>query len=433
MPAPRPLPELAYDAATALAAPALLLSRLAAREGGAQATGERFGRGGPGDGAARLWVHGASVGEAVAGAAVIAAARALRPDLPVIATAHTMTGREVLARGPEGAAVRLAPWDTPGAVGRFLSGWSPAAYVFTDSELWPGRLRRLHRAGCAILGANARISERSAARWARRAPGMAARMLARIDLLCPQDAASGARFVALGLPPDRLGPAGSLKAALAPSAPLPDDAEVRRHLSRESTVLAASTHPGEESLALDAYLAARRDHPALRLVLAPRHPPRAAEVAQMVAARGLRPVLRSGGKPGALAERDAVLVVDTLGELRRFYAMAALAFVGGSTGTLGGHTPFEPAAEGCGIAHGPDTANAADAYDALRRAEGALEVADADGLAAAFACLARPDDLAAMVKRAAAALSGLRSEAAALVAERAVRAIDARRGRGAAP
>ena len=432
MSVPVPIAASLYAAVTALGTPALALSSRRARLGGPGAVPERFGRGGPGDGAPRLWLHGASVGETTVARTLHEAVRTAGGALPTVATAHTVTGRDTLRCWAEDRAeVRLAPWDTPVAVARFVRGWNPAAYLFVDSELWPSRLLRLSGAGAVILGANARMSERSAARWQRLAPRLAAALLSRVDLLCAQDDLSAGRFVRLGLPPDRLGPSEALKSAFAPSTPLHDEERLRAFLPRERTVLAASTHPGEEEMALGAFLAARERVAGLRLVIAPRHPERGREIAGLVRRRGLLPVLRSAG-PADLSDPDVVYVADTLGELRRFYAMSALAFVGGSTDTLGGHTPFEPVGEGCVVAHGPDTANAADAYAALGRAGASVPVPDAAGLADAFALLARPDAIARMASRASAALRPPDPVVPGLVAERVVRAIAARRGgRGA--
>ena len=418
----------AYGALMALGAPALGLAAVRRRRGGPASLPERFGHGGPSDGTPRLWIHGASVGEATAGRAVFDAARARRPAVPTVATSHTPTGvQAVQAWAGNGTAVRLAPWDTPSVVRRFVRGWSPAAYVFSDSELWPSRLLALHRTGAVILGANARVSDRSADRWTRFAPGLIEALLRRVDLLCPQDDASAERFLRLGLPPDRMGPTEELKAGLTPSDPLSDEDALRSRLPRDRLVLAASTHPGEEDMALEAFAAARRAVPDLRLAVAPRHPARAGEVAASIRRHGFGAVPRLSGAIEELDDPDAVYLVDTLGELRRFYAISALAFVGGSTGTLGGHTPHEPAFEGCAVAHGPDTANAADAYAALGRADAAVTVRTPADLAEAFALVARPGRLAAMADRAREALRPHAQVVPDLVAERALTAIDARR------
>ena len=415
-----------YGAASFLSTPLLMLASRRARRGGPASTSERFGHGGPGDGRPRLWLHGASVGEAAMARTVLHAVLSAGPDVETVATAHTLTGRDALRRSADARTrVRLAPWDTPGAVARFRRGWSPAAYVFVDSELWPNRILGLSAGGAALVGANARISERSASRWARFAPGLAAALLSRIDLLCAQDDASAERFVRLGLPRDRLGPSEALKNTPGNSAPLADEEMLRARLPRARTILAASTHPGEEAMVLDAFLAAREQVPDLRLMIAPRHPDRGPQIAGLVAQRGFVPVLRSARDPSMLADDDAVYVADTIGELRRFYTMSALAFVGGSTGSLGGHTPFEPVEAGCVIAHGPDTANAAEAYEALDAAGAAIRVTGAAELADAFTLTASPGRLREMSARAAEALRPPALTVPDLVAGKVVTAIRA--------
>ncbi len=401
-----PLSLAAYGIAATALAPAFAAATIPAGRGGPGALPQRFGHGTPRLDAPRLWLHAASVGEAAAARGVLAACLAAAPRLNALVTVHTAAGRDA-ARGWEEprAEVRLAPWDVPGAQRRLLRAWRPAAHVFVENELWPARLMACARAGVPVLAAGARISERSAARWARHAPRAIAALLRTIAFLCPQDAASGARLVALGLPPGRLGPAETLKAALPPAPALHDAGALAAAFPRRRTVLAASTHPGEEALALAAFAIARRSRPGLRLILAPRHPRRVADVAREVRAAGLSPLLRSDGGTRGLADPDCVYVADTLGELRALYEHAALAFVGGSTTDLGGHTPFEPVAAGCAVAHGPDVANAAEPYAALAWAGAAIRVADAEGLAAAFALTGDPAALRAMAARARAALA----------------------------
>lgn len=408
-----------YGLAAQALAPAYAAATLTARRGGVRALPERFGRGRPALPGPRMWLHAASVGEVAAAKGVLDTCLAAAPDLCALVTAHTATGRDAARRWDEPRAeIRLAPWDVPSAQRRLLRGWQPAAHVFVENELWPARLIACARAGVPVMAAGARISERSADRWARRAPGAIARLLRGIDYLCPQDEASGDRLVALGLPADRLGPAETLKAALPPVPPLPDAARLRDAFPRARTVLAASTHPGEEVLALDAFAAARRARPDLRLMLAPRHPDRANEVAALVRSRGLQALRRTDPDGAGLADPGTVYLVDTLGELRALYGHAALAFVGGSTADLGGHTPYEPVAAGCVVAHGPDTENAAEAYAALAAADAAIMAPDAAGLAEAFALVDAPARLAAMAARARAALAGPAPTVPGLIAAR---------------
>ena len=395
-----PSPTLAlYRAAAALAAPALALGTLlSARRGGRAGVGARFGRGGPAtppEGPV-LWVHAASVGEAASVRRLIERCLADHPALHVLLTVHTVTGREAAASwGLERVSVRLAPWDTPGAVRRVLRRWRPCAHLIVENELWPSRILACHARGVPVWIAGARLSERSARRW-KRAPGAARALLGRVAFLSPQDAASAERFVALGLSPAALGPVETLKADLGPAAEPADMARLRARFERARTVLAASTHPGEEALALDALVRARRERSDLALILAPRHPRRLAEIEPLVAATGLPRAVRSRGEP---PEGAAVYVADTLGELRALYALAGVAFVGGSVAPMGGHTPFEPAAAGCAIAHGPDVSNAAPAYAALAEAHAAVRVESAADLARAF-LMPEPGAMAARARAA---------------------------------
>ncbi len=360
---------------------------------------ERLGGGPPGPGGA-VWLHGASVGEVQSAHPLIAA---LAPG-GVLVTTNTASGRDRVAgwRLP-GVTARLAPVDAGPVLRRFLDRHRPRALVIVEGDLWPGRLLAARARGMPVVMVSARISARSAARWGR-LPGLIRPLMAQVDALFPQDAVSGGRFVVLGLPEGRIGPVLNLKATaeVAPAAPLPG-------FARADTVLAASTHPGEEEVVLDAFAAARASRPGLRLILAPRHPVRGDQVAALIAARGLPFACRSAGDapdPG-----KPVYLADTLGEMALWYAAAGVTFVGGSLVPKGGHTPFEPAAAGSAILHGPDTGNFAEAYAALMAAQGAVEVTDAASLALALSGIASPAAQADLAARAASALAPLRAGA----------------------
>ena len=352
-------------------------------------------RPGPGP---RLWLHGASNGELTSARWVVAALVAERPGLQVLVTANSASGRAMAAGwGLPGVTAAFAPLDSAGAPGRVLDRWEPQALVIVENELWPSRIAAAHRRGVPVMVIGARMSGRSAARWARLG-GLMRGMLARIDWLSAQDAASLARFRALGLPQEAAGPVVSLKAQGAglaagwPPLPVP--------VPRSRVLLAASTHAGEEEIALAGFLAARDAFDLL--VLAPRHPRRSAEVQAMLRARGIRFATRSKGEvPGA---QDPVYLADTLGEMGMWYAMAGACLIGGTFAPKGGHTPWEPAQAGCAILHGPDVSNNAAPFAALDRAGAALRVARPEDLGAALRGLdaARQGVLAA---RAAEALS----------------------------
>ncbi len=336
------------------------------------------------------WVHGASLGELASARGVIAA---LAATGPVHVTTNTVTGRTLVAGwGLHGVSTGFAPFDTGGVAGRLLAQLRPRALIVIENELWPARMAAAHAAGVPVIVIGARLSARSAKRW-RLASGLMARMLTGVSYLSAQDAASEARFLALGLPPAAVGPRMNLKAGVIarPQAPGP--------LPRHRTLLAASTHPGEETMILDAFIANRTifDH----LILAPRHPQRSNDVASLIAAQTLAFGRRSAGDmPRA---HQPVFLADTTGEMDLWYPMAAVTIIGGSFAGKGGHTPFEPAAYGSAVVHGPSVHNFAEVFAALVAAGGSMAVPDSARLATALATLT-PADMTALADNAAKAL-----------------------------
>lgn len=344
-----------------------------------------------------IWLHTASNGELAAARPVVDALRAALPGLRLLITANSLTGRD-LARGwaLPATSARLAPHDDSATLARFLDAARPAALVVIENELWPNRLRLCAARGIPVFCLSGRLSDRSARRW-RWFPALARQVAAAIRWLAPQDGASRARFAALGLPGDRIGPVMVLKSAAtaAGAGPLP--------FPRETTLLAASTHEGEEAVVLEAFARARARRPGLHLVLAPRHPRRRDAVEAAIRAAGLGFATRSRGAEPAAG--IPVYLADTLGEMDRWYAGAGLTFVGGSLVPRGGHTPFEPAAHRSAILAGPHVENAAPAYAALRAEGGAVTVTDAGSLAAAILALADPERQRAQAEAAARALA----------------------------
>lgn len=346
-----------------------------------------------------LWVHGASNGEMTAARPLLGALLDARP-VRLLITTNSLSARALVAGwGLPRTAVRLAPFDHPLIVGPFLRRARVAGLVILENELWPERILRARAAGLPVLVIGGRLSAGSAKNWAR-FPRLARRLTAAIDWLSPQDALSRDRFLALGLAPDRLGPILQLKALADGRATL---VETGLPFGRSDTILAASTHEGEEEIVLAAFAALRETRPAARLILAPRHPQRRDEVEALLAASGLTFATRSrGDRPGP---DTAVYLADTLGEMARWYQAAGVTFVGGSLIDRGGHTPFEPAAFDSAILHGPHLANFAAPYAALDAEGGAIAVAGAPALAAALRGLAGdPAAQAALATRARTAL-----------------------------
>ena len=337
---------------------------------------ERQGRAGPDGG---LWLHGASNGELASARWLVAALRAARPDLPILVTASTVTGRRLVESWEiPGIRAGLGPLERPAALRRFLAR-PPELMVNLEGEFYPARFAALRARGGRIALVAARMSARSHGFWSGLRPEAEA-MLRPVALASPQDAESGERLLDLGLLPSVLAPVFDLKAEAIARLPRPVWAPRE---ARARVLLAASTHEGEEAAVLDAF--AGSDAFDL-LILAPRHPRRGEALAQMVAARGLACSRRSAGAALPSGGKQ-VFLADTMGEMDLWYAAAGVCFVGGSLVRKGGHTPWEPARHGAAILSGPDTANFASAYDRLAARGAARRVEDGADLARTLAAL----------------------------------------------
>ncbi|MCQ0092602.1 3-deoxy-D-manno-octulosonic acid transferase [Roseovarius sp. M141] len=341
-----------------------------------------------------LWLHAASVGESLSVLRLIAQLGQMHPALNFLLTSGTATSAQMLStRLPPRCQHQFAPLDSPSCVGRFLDHWRPDAGVFVESEMWPGMLRSAARRGVPLALLNARISDRSARGWARLG-GTARYLLSLFTMIHCQDARTARHLTALGATDARHG--ANLKAM---AGPLPCDAaalaDLRARIGNRPVWTTASTHPGEEDVALSAHRALLTTHPGALMILVPRHPDRADGIAQMIRETGLTYTRRSaGGMPGA---QDQVYLADTLGELGLWYALAPVACIAGSFTPVGGHNPFEAAHAGAAVLHGPLYANFADAYAQMDAAGAARQVADADDLGATLRGLfSAPADLRAI-------------------------------------
>lgn len=342
-----------------------------------------------------VWFHAASVGESLSLLELIRRMIEERPDLHVLVTTGTVTSAQVMqARLPRGAFHQFIPVDVLSYVRRFLDHWKPDLAVWTESELRPALIVETHARAIPMVIINARMSKESHDRW-RFLRGMARSLLERFDEAHVQDDLTAASLRHLGLPGDRLHVTGTLKEG---AAALPcDEAERQRmasHLHGRPTWLASSTHDGEEVKVLDAHRQALRVNPRLLLVIVPRHPHRGDEIAGLIEARGFSMARRSRGElPGTDTN---VFLADTMGELGLWYRLAPISFVGGSMEPIGGHNPFEPAALGSVILHGPYVTNFIDIFQRLKEAKAARLVASSDSLAAAVNDLLNPDRAAEM-------------------------------------
>jgi 3-deoxy-D-manno-octulosonic-acid transferase len=343
-----------------------------------------------------VWFHAASVGESLALLELIRRLLDTDPELHVLVTSGTVTSAEILAdRLPARAIHQFIPLDFRPFVERFLGHWRPDIAIWTESEFWPTLLTRTHARGVPMLLLNARMSMRSARRWRRYLPWAARRLVTLFAAAQAQDRATGAALVRLGLPTGRLAVTGTLKEDTPPlPCREPDRARFTRLLADRPIWVAASTHPGEEEMVADAHVTAMRSVMRLLCILVPRHPERGDAIAAALRARGLSVAQRSRGEdPGP---NTAIYLADTLGELGLWYRLAPVSFVGGSLVPVGGHNPYEPAALGSAILHGPHVGNFADVYRRLDEADAARQVPDAAGLAEALVHLSEPQNRAPM-------------------------------------
>lgn len=334
-----------------------------------------------------LWLHAASVGESLIARLLIAALAARRPDLSFLLTTGTVTSARLIAdRPPPRTLHQFAPVDAPSVVAAFLDHWRPDAGVFLESELWPNLILAAHERGAPLALLNARMTPKSADGW-RRAPASAAHLLNAFAVIQAADTRTAEALA--GLSGRDVPCPGNLK--LAAPAPAPDPAAlkaVRAAVGARPVWLAASTHAGEEAIIADAHLKLAIAAQDALLILAPRHPDRADDLARDFAARGLIAARRSRGETPR--KDQPVWLWDTLGELSLAYAAAPVALVAGSlVPGVGGHNPVEPAQLGAAILTGPHVGNFEDVFDALVEADACAVVLppDADALARSVAGL----------------------------------------------
>ncbi|MEZ5997897.1 MAG: glycosyltransferase N-terminal domain-containing protein [Hyphomonas sp.] len=299
-----------------------------------------------------IWLHGASVGESTLLLELGNRLIAERPDLMLLYTSQTLTSARLIEpQLPRNAFHQMAPIDTPGAARRFIRHWSPDLCIFGEGEIWPNLILEAEKIGARRVLVNGRMTEKTAQGWMRGRKAFQ-ELVGKFDAVLAADEDTARRLATLTGKPVTY--AGNLKSALPP--PSANDVELRRlhegFKGQRKCFLAASTHPGEEVIFLDAV----KSIPDAALIIAPRHPARGADLVDLLRARGLTCARRSKGE--VPNQRTDVLLADTIGEMGIWYRLADAVYLGGGNAPgIGGHNPLEPIRLGKPVVSGPDVFN----------------------------------------------------------------------------
>jgi 3-deoxy-D-manno-octulosonic-acid transferase len=371
-----------YRAVMSLARPALWLLLRARAKRGKEDPARRFERYGiagmarpPGD---VLWLHAASVGETNAVLPLIERLLDARPDLHVLLTTGTVTSAGIAAqRLPPRALHQYLPLDSAPYMRRFLDHWRPTLAVLTEQEIWPNLIIEAYARCIPLALINARMSARSLLRWQGK-PEVARTLFGKLDAVLAQNDQLARALVALGA--RNVSAVGNIKI----DAPLlPADAAATASLAHilgdRPRFLAASTHPGEETIIAAAHDIVRRTLPDLCTIIAPRHPHRGPELEAELTAQGHTVAVRSRGElPGPAVD---IYLADTIGELGTLYSVSGVAFIGGSLIDRGGQNAIEAVRHDASVLVGPWRSSFVDVYDPLLAAGGAIEVRSAEDIA----------------------------------------------------
>jgi len=313
-----------------------------------------------------VWIHGASVGEVLAAAGLMEKLRAL--NIRILLTSGTVTSADIVAkRFPADIIHQYVPYDSPRYVARFLDHWRPSLALFIESDLWPNLILSSAARRLPMVLINGRMSQRSFPRW-RRMGGAISALLGRFDVCLAQSELDAERFTVLGS--RNVVVTGNLK--LDVPAPPADPGKLERLISMtrgRPIIVAASTHPGEEEILVEAHRTLAGFFPSLLSVIVPRHPDRGETIARTIAASGLQAGLRS--REALPTASTDIYVADAMGELGLFYRLAPIVFMGGSLVEHGGQNPIEAVKLGASVVHGPHVFNFSDVYEALDSAGGA--------------------------------------------------------------
>lgn len=319
-----------------------------------------------------VWIHGASVGEIVATSPLVKQIRKEMPDRPVLVSAFTVGGYNMAKQIiPEADAIIYFPLDLPFVAESLVKLVHPGVFMPVETELWPNFLRAIRERHIPVMMVNGRISEKSVKNY-KYLYGIWDDMLNTVTRFCMQSSIDADYIAHLGAERKKIFVTGNTKFDQTYAEVTPADLEkYRLELGLKNDypiIVAGSTHPGEEKILLESFKAVRETYPHARLVIAPRKTARADEITKLAAHYGYETGYRSKmlEQQGERAEYP-LLLIDTIGELGRIYAVGDVVFVGGSFSNTGGHNVLEPAAHAKPILVGPSMQNFKDSYALLSK------------------------------------------------------------------
>jgi 3-deoxy-D-manno-octulosonic-acid transferase len=330
-----------------------------------------------------IWIHAVSVGEVLAVSELVRQLRSEYSEHRVVVSTTTDTGQKLAASRFGAENVFYFPFDLAFCVRPYFDALHPELIVVAETEFWPNFLRAANRRGVRVVIVNARISDRSLPgyrRWQR----LLSRVLSNVDLFLAQTPEDARRLAEIGADPNRVRVGGNLKFDIPPPPAPAIVAQLRSALAASAAgpvLVCGSTVDGEDPLLLAAFKSVLARHPSAAMLLAPRHPERFDQVADQLRQSELKFFKRSIWNGESLSGR--VLLIDSIGELASLYALAHIAFVGGSLVPRGGHSIVEPAQHGVAILVGPHTENFRDIVE-LFRSHDAVRIVDPADLGRAF-------------------------------------------------
>jgi len=327
-----------------------------------------------------IWLHALSVGEVTSAVPLLTGLRKTYPDSRLIVSVTTRTGKKVADTLLKSIADHVidSPLDLLPVVCHFVKYIKPDLFILVETDLWPNILLFLRKKSIPTLLVNGRVSQKSMDGY-RRLHFFFNPMFQSFSFLCMQTQHDRDNMAGIGLSPEKLRTLGNLKFDTAAGKASPAITAAAALLPKDRILMiCGSTHPGEEKILLDCYCHMKKTHPELFLIIAPRHTNRSAEIKALADHHHLSAALRSDNS----SSPADMLILDTIGELIHFYALADIGFVGGSLVQRGGHNPIEPAAMGLPVIFGPNMQDFSEIADTLIACGGATRVSGHLDLAA---------------------------------------------------